>query len=64
MAFTVSARVKVEDMTSQHHGRLGVVMSVAGDNHEVRLDGFPSRKTFLLKTDELISSTQPIPVEY
>ena len=64
MAFAADARVRVTDLTSQHRGRLGVVISVTGDDHEVRLDGFPTRKTFLLLTDQLQSSTQAIPVEY
>lgn len=46
MAFAQSARVRVTDNTSQHRGRLGVVMSVSGDNHNVRLDGFPSTDIF------------------
>lgn len=64
MAFAADARVRVTDLTSQHRGRLGVVISVTGNNHQVRLDGFPTRKTFLLVTDQLQSSTQAIPVEY
>lgn len=64
MAFAQSARVRVTDNTSQHRGRLGVVMSVSGDNHSVRLDGFPSTKTYLLTTIQLQSSTQAVPVTY
>ena len=64
MAFTADARVRVNDLTSQHRGRLGVVISVDGDDHQVRLDGFPTRKTFLLTTSQLQSSTQAIPITY
>lgn len=64
MAFAADARVRVTDFTSQHRNRLGVVISVSGDNHQVRLDGFPTRKTFLLTTDQLQSSTQAVPVTY
>lgn len=64
MAFATNARVRVTDLTSQHRGRLGVVITVSSDNHQVRLDGFPTRKTFLLTTQQLQSSTQAIPVTY
>jgi len=64
MAFAADARVRVTDLTSQHRGRLGVVVSVSDDNHQVRLDGFPTRRTYLLTTSQLQSSTQAVPVTY
>ncbi len=64
MAFAADDRVRVTDLTSQHRGRLGVVVSVSGDNHQIRLDGFPTRRTFLLTTSQLQSSTQAVPVTY
>lgn len=64
MAFSVSARVRVSDQSSEHRGRLGVVISASGDAHQVRLDGFPTTKTYRLRTDQLQSSTQAVPVTY
>jgi ribosomal protein L21E len=62
MAFNVGDRVKVNSDHSQWRGHLGKVMSVVGNNHQVRLDTFPDSKTVLLTTDELKSTTQPDPV--
>lgn len=64
MAFAVAARVKVNDDHSEFRNKLGTVESVSGDNHQVRLDGFPVGKTFLLTTAQLRSTTQPCPVTY
>jgi len=64
MAFSEDARVKVSDLSSEHRGRLGVVIAVTDDDHDVRLDGFPTTKTFRLLTNQLQSSTQAIPVTY
>ena len=64
MAFLADDRVRVTHQSSEHRTRLGVVISVVGDAHEVRLDGFPTAKTYRLLTKQLQSSTQAIPVTY
>lgn len=64
MAFAEDARVKVSDLSSEHRGRLGVVIAVTGDTHDVRLDGFPTTRTYKLLTKQLQSSTQAVPVTY
>lgn len=64
MAFNVADRVKVSDQHSEFRNLLGTVMAVTGNNHDVRLDGFPSERTQLLLTGQLSSTTLADPIDY
>lgn len=64
MAFSVADRVKVTDAHSEFRDKLGTVEGVTGDDHEVRLDGFPVGQTKLLTTQQLRATTLPCPVTY
>lgn len=64
MAFAVNARIRVSDQNSEHRDRLGAVLSVSGDNHQVRLDGAQPTQSVLLLTKQLQTTTQPCPVAY
>ena len=64
MAFSVGNRVRVSDQNSEHRDKLGEVLSVDGDDHQIRIDGFQVDKGVLLQTNQLQTTTQACPVEY
>jgi len=64
MAFSVGDRVRVSDNFIHNRGQYGVVLSVSGNDHHVRIDGYPSGATLLLTTSQLVSTTLPEPLTY
>jgi hypothetical protein len=62
--FNAAERVKVSDQNSQERNKLGTVIARSGNNHEVRLDGFPTRQTRLFLGDQLMTTTLPNPLDY
>ena len=65
MAFVATDRVKVSDQSSQHRNHFGTVTAVlAGDQYDVRLDGYAQAGVTVFNEDELITSTQASPITY
>lgn len=62
--FNAAARVKVTDQHSEFRNKLGTVISRSGNDHQVRLDGFPAGATKLFIAGELGSTTLPSPIDY
>jgi hypothetical protein len=64
MAFSVAARVRCTDQSSHFRGKLGTVISVTGDAHQVRPDGFLTAQAVTLQTSQLIASSIASPIDY
>lgn len=65
MAFSVNARVRVTNQSSQWRLRYGTVRSVSGNDHQVRLDGFhKTGQTVQLHTNDLGSTGLASPIDY
>lgn len=64
MAFSVGNRVKVNDDSSQQRRQLGTVISVDGNDHQVRLDGNKELETHLFTTGQLQTTTLACPITY
>jgi hypothetical protein len=64
MAFAVNARVKIADQSSEYRKRSGTVLSVVGDKHQVRVDGFGQGQTAELLTPQLRTEPLAAPYDY
>lgn len=64
MAFAVDDRVRCIDQSSHYREKYGTVISVDGDDHQVRPDGFPVDQTVLLRTEQLSGTSLASPIDY
>jgi len=64
MAYTANTAVRCVDMSSEFYNRGGKVISVTGDNHQVRIDGQACHRTATLRTDQLKTDAVTRPTNY
>lgn len=64
MAFAVDARIRVADGSSAYRWKKGTVISVDGDQHQVRLDGHGCNGRTEFLTGQLKSDGTPEVLNY